>query len=344
MINYSPVDAFHPTPQIYDLIDFVIGGTSGTSNDPIEKLIDNTVFLESRMGRYDKVLQLTDNYTWAIAEKRSFLSFALTQNKTCQLPPVATVATGTRVAIATTIPTVFTANKCLKVRCDTANNDMINNGSSIVPYLYMHDGERLILVAAGSYWEVESASGNFDTVGDSFGARQQRKNTAVLNGTVVSRVDYGRMLDFILTLNDGQQVVSDATWLSDPLRYRSCFSWGDGDATTGTSFRLPDERAMTDRYLDLGRGVDFARQHDYPGGYEADAVLLHDHVMHGKGSILGAGLTWFLSLVGGRYAAGGGSDGFGGKSGSPDANMRTGDAGTGENLIKSIGKIPLIKY
>ena len=339
MINYIPVDSFHPTPQIYGLSDFVIGGTSGTSNDPIEKLIDNSVFLESRMGRYDKVLIQSDNYTWVAAEKRSFLSFVLTQNKTCQLPDVSTIAVGTRVAIATTIPTALTANKCLKVRCGTTNSDMINNGSSVVPYLYMHDGERIVLVAAGNYWEVESANGHFDSVGDSFGSRKQRKNTAICDGSLMSRSDNGRLFDFLLTLTDGQQILDDATWLSDPFRYRSCFSWGDGDNANGTSFRLPDERGMSDRYLDLNRGIDFARQHDFPGGYEADGIKKHCHTFPGDDELGYAdSVTWPARSVGPNW-----NKDYAGRGGNAKY-WQTSDTGATETTIKSIGKIPLIKY
>jgi microcystin-dependent protein len=60
----------------------------------------------------------------------------------------------------------------------------------------------------------------------------------------------------------------------------------------------------------------------------AAEMPLHDHVMHGKGVITGRTGSHYLSLATNNYA-GGGSDMLG-QSASPDSNLRTGDAGSGQ--------------
>ena len=62
--------------------------------------------------------------------------------------------------------------------------------------------------------------------------------------------------------------------------------------------------------------------------------------MHGKGTIPGS--NYYLGRTNNRYAAGGGTDGFGG-SNTPDGNMKTGDTGGTETRPKNTAKLPLIK-
>jgi hypothetical protein len=210
----------------------------------------------------------------------------------------------------------------------------------------MHDGEKLILVAAGDHWLVERAEGNFYSYGDSYGARVQRGNTLIANGSQYNRADLPRLA--LIVAAGGTSVVSDATWLSDPFGkpvYRGCFSSGDGAST----LRVPDERGLSDRYLDLGRGLDVYRMWPYPGGFEDEQVGTHDHASHGKGGIfdgITAGLYWFLGITGldRTYTNNpGGANQFGRRR-TPDTTMRTGDNSGLQNIVKNIGKIPLIKY
>jgi hypothetical protein len=217
-----------------------------------------------------------------------------------------------------------------------------NDGS---PGIYMHDAEKLILVAAGDHWLVEDAKGNFDNYGESFGDRKQRHNTIIGNGTVYFRADIPRVTLYGLSLGPG--VVDDGTWLSngDPVPvYRGCYSSGNGS----TTIRVPDERGLSDKYLDLGRGIDTSRLYPFAGGFEDEQNPPHDHLTHGQGTIQGNPTSvgkGFLNIsdtpITGRRFSGAGADTFG-LGGAPDTRMKT-SITLGRGAVKNIAKIPLIR-
>ena len=341
MTVYSANDVFTPV-EIYDLSDLVQGGSSGDANVPLRALADQAYYLRNRLSRWEGVKVITDNYTIdSVVDLRQFLFVQISDNKTLVLPDAGAFTAGTRIPIATGI----TGIKSLTVQ--SQNGQRIIDGSiswtkwdTGAPGIYLHDAEKLILVSAGDHWIVESAIGNFYTYGDSYGSRMQRGNTLVATGGLYNRSDVPRLALFVS--QGGTAVVSDGTWLSDPGGrpvYRGCFSTGNNAST----LRIPDERGLSDRYLDLGRGLDFWRLYGQPGGFEDEQVGTHDHVMHGKSAIFGAGTSWYLTNTSGSYS-GGGSHLFGGKQGTPDTNLRTSDNSGAQNIVKNIGKIPLIKY
>src|SRR5579871_6748762 len=193
MSPYTPLDAF-TTAEIYDLSDLVRGGSSGDANTPIEALFDRTNYLYNRLRRWEAVEVLTDNYTWNNSDLGKLLKFQITDNKTFTLPDVTTLTAGTRIAIITSINVV----KSLTVQSVSAQPILDGSISWVsyidntTPAIYMHDGEKLILVAASDHWEVELALGNFYNAGESFGARKQMKNTLITNGLPFTRADCPR--------------------------------------------------------------------------------------------------------------------------------------------------------
>ena len=328
--QYTPQDQYHPNIDVHQTSDFVIGGPTGESNRPLKDLIDNNLYNYNRLLRFEDVLTLSANYTFDPAtDLRRLVAYVFGgSNKVFTLPALNTVAPGTIITIITEIATAH----CLKVQ---SIGQLILNGSDSRASLYMHDGERLMLAAEPAGWKVIHADGNFDIVGDTKMSYARRKNTLILNGnrdnnTLLSRDNYARLFEFItLYLTDGQEVVSDQLWLSN-IKYQGCFSWGDGVST----FRLPDARGLAERGLDLNRGIDLGREHDYAGGYEDDALKQHNHSYNRPRT----------DTVGTRYENNtlkNGSD-RGLWSGDGVTTGNTGDAT--ETRVKNIGKLPLIYF
>jgi hypothetical protein len=97
--------------------------------------------------------------------------------------------------------------------------------------------------------------------------------------------------------------------------------------------RLPDDRGLFDRYLDLSRGLDLNRLHDYAGGLEQDQIKSHQHFGFGEGFS-----TWPLGVQGPNNKLG--------SAASDSDNYLYGTTNTGGDQThpKNVGKIPLIKY
>ena len=332
MIVYTPTDNFTDA-EIHDLTDLVKGGITGDANVPLKALANRDLYLKNRLGRYEDMLVLNDTYTFDITtDLRKLLFFSISANKTLHLPLVSTVAEGTTITIVTDILGV----KCLTVQGYGTVEQVVDARTGSTNTYHMHNGERVTLVAKSGAWYVSFSDGNFGRVGMEFYSRNTTiNNAAILQGQLVNRADMPRLWEFAQSVG----VIYDADWLAS-INNQGNFSMGNGT----TTFRLPDERSMFTRALDLGRGIDTSGIGTNAGRYEADAVLLHDHVMHGKGLITGGGISGFLGrLFGGRYSGGGG-DSFGNTNGGPDTTLRTGDSGGAENLVKNLAKYPLILY
>lgn len=338
MSPYTPNDAF-TGPEIYDLSDLVKGGDSGDANVPLKAIYDQTNYVKNRLGRYEDVKVITDDYPFDVSDLRKLLVFQIGANKAFTLPSAGSLPAGTRICVATVISGI----KALTVQGAHPIRDGVISwvkwNDNTAPAIYMHDGEFLSLVAATDHWIVEEARGNFYTAGESFAARRQFKNTIVANGITYNRSDVPRIALMALALGGG--IVPDAVWLgsADPSPlFRGCYSLGDGSNT----IRVPDERGMSEKYLDLGRGLDSNRGYNASGGFEEEMVGRHDQPMHGSGSIAGGGGPFFLTNKTGSYS-GAGQNSFGGRL-TIDTDLRTGfNIGTA-NIVKNIGKIPLIPY
>lgn len=320
MIPYDAQDAFTDI-ELYDTSDLVLGGLSGTSNLPLKGIIDRTLYLNNRQGRYEDVKLITGSYTYDPGDIRKLFAVSLTDNSAFTLPDPGSLPAGTPISIRTRYPVI----KALTVQCSTGV--IIGDDGQPVAQMYMHTGERLCAVAAGDHWEIVVADGNFYTAGYQFGGRKQLLNTIILQGQLIVRADMPRITQFGLSLGAG--IVDDITWLSDPGGvpvYRGLFSTGN----TVTTLRLPEERGMFDRYLDLGRGIDNGRFPNVAGGYEPDDYKKHSH-----------GLPGDLRLGNGLGVRGGNSLSRG--STEPPLGP-TEESGGDETRPKNIGKLPLMKY
>jgi hypothetical protein len=315
--------------------DLVKGGAGEIANLQAQALANRTAFLKDNLYRLKTVEDIVGNVGLTSDDANILKSLTAADHLTATLPDVTTTKVGDYYAFTSLMPLL----KCATIT---------TFGAQIIKYaisdnrtsMYMYTGERLVLVSAGTYWLVHACFGNFDSVGESFGARKQKGNTAILNGGLVSRTIYARLWnEFASTLTNNQQIVSDADWLAgsggNVNVYRGCFSHGDGV----TTFRLPDERGLYDRYLDLSRGLATGRLHNYPGGLEMDAIGEHFHLLNlnpnansqggfGKITTGGDGPEGSLPI----YKSGGAVDGL------------NNSIGKTETRTKSLGKIPLIRF
>src|SRR5579872_5427912 len=185
MTAYTPNNAFTP-PQRYDLSDLVQGGPTGAANIPLEALADETNYLYLRRYRWEGVKTVNGSYLIdPVADLGQFLIVSVNANATVTLPDATALQAGTRVAISAAITGINA------VTVLTQSNQPIVDGAAYQltwdtakPGMYMHNGEKLFLIAAGNYYIVEQAIGNFYTYGDTYAARVQRGNTVVADGTI----------------------------------------------------------------------------------------------------------------------------------------------------------------
>jgi hypothetical protein len=326
MSPYTPNDLF-TSPEIYDLSDLVQGGVDGDANAPIKGLFDQTNFIKRRLSRWDDIKSITGDYAFDAADLRKLFLIQIAANKTFTLPDPGSLLPGTRLPILTAI----TGIKSLSVVSPKPILDGTKSWTSwqddAQAAIYMHDGEKLILVAGPNAWYVETATGNFYSYGEDFAGRFQARNTLVAKGDLYQRADVPRLALLVKAGSPG--VVDDLTWLSNPGGdpvYKGCYSTGNG----ATSLRVPDERGMSVRHLDLGRGVDTSRLYNNTGGYEKDQVGPHSHKQHGQTAVGNGGTipALFRDTVGGD------------KETSTSTSVNTGS----ETIMKNIGKIPLIRY
>ena len=335
MFNYTSLDQFD-SALLYDLTDLVKGSDTGDANIPLKLLFNRTQWLKNRLGRRE-IKTLNGNYSFDISDLGKGFSFHISANSTFVLPDVSTLLPGTTVPITTRIPVI----KALSVLC--YGSQLIYDGSLDLSTMYMHDGERLVLVAVDEdngdtpdHWEIIDADGNFKTAGQSFGVRKQPRNSIINNGclpesggALLVRQDMPRLWAVVNSMSSG--LVSDSTWLSNPGGkpvYRGMFSLGNGT----TTFRAPDERAMSDRYADLGRGIDNSRLSNAIGGYEEDSNKEHTHnISEGGDTHLDSVGKWRVIQSNADFR-------------DADIDISLKKEGGAENIVKNISKIPVTLY
>lgn len=209
------------------------------------------------------------------------------------------------------------------IRCVTG--DMIQR-SVLVNKIVLGQGEKLELFkmtfGGQSYWYVEGVLPGVDNVLQLVESMYATEfNSHPFDGTTSLRATYERVWDKVQLIGN---LVSETNWLitaGGKFVNKAFFTAGP----TSAEFRWPDLRVHGFRRASAG----------IPGTYISYNVGTHDHVMHGKGLIIGPGGPYYMTSTGAastRYSFGGGSDQLGGKTGTPDATLRTGDnAGTGLN-------------
>lgn len=340
MSPYNPIDDF-TAGEIYDLSDLVKGGFNGDANVPIQGLYNRTLYLQKRLPKWEGILVKTDDYTFNVdtPDTRQWIVFQINANKAFTLPAVGLLDAGTRIVVST----IIAGLKALTVQ--TINNEQIIDGTiawtkwddPTQGAIYLHDAEKLILIAATDHWIVESAPPQLYTAGQSFGSRRPEHNTVFADGSVYNRADMPRVALYALSLPLGQSCVADSIWLSDPGGlpwFRGCYSTGNGS----TTIRVPDERGLADRYLDQGRGLDLNRLWQFAGGYEPDATGPHTHAL-----IVPPSATSVDQNGSGRFTGGGSATEpitMTPVFTNPNNGIGSGD----QTIMKNIGKIPLIRY
>jgi len=324
MANLTETETFDAGVYQVETTDLVLGGAGAIANVQPQALANRTKYLKAHLYRLASVAAVTANKTLVAADANILQELTATGHITITMPSVATTTVGDRFPLSS----LMTAAKCATISAADTIKYGIGDTRTL---MYMYSGERLELISKGTYWLVGSCFGNFDTVGESYHARKLKGNNLVLDGSVVNRADYPRLWEFVQTLTTGQEVVTDANWLAgtggNVNAYRGCFSLGDGS----TTFRLPDERGLFDRSLDLTRGLDTGRIHEYAGGLEEDVFEAHTHntvvpyVQHtASAATIGVTDGPPVSALNVTYAST--------------------STGSTETRPKNIGKIPLIRF
>lgn len=319
--------------QIYQFeqTDPVQGGDDGIDNRPLKELADRTRWLRDAIGRitrFENELSVTSNTTIDSTKAGYLITARSTSGAvTLTLGDVATFSHGAILPISS-----FTSINCVIVIQPQSGQPITDPIEGNATVMYMHNKEHLMLIALTNHWKIVSCSGNFYCVGEEIKARKERNNTIALKGQTLNRSQYPRLWQYVQTLTFYQEVVPESTWLYDSTTYRSCFTTGDGS----TTFRLPDERGLFERMLDLSRGIDTARSHNYAGGYENDDFKSHKHGW-GYGTERddddsGGSYDEFTMRPYGQYY---------GKNGIPDPILPTGGS---ETRPKNVGKLNLIKF
>jgi len=270
MANLTETATFDAGVYQIETTDLVLGGAGAIANGQAQALANRTAYLKANLYRLANVAAVTANKILTVADANILQELTATGHITITMPDVTTTTVGDRFPLSS----LMTTGKCATISAADTIKYGIGDTRSL---MYMYSGERIELISKGTYWLVGSCFGNFDAVGESHHARKLKGNNLVLDGSLVNRADYPRLWEFVQTLTTGQEVVTDANWLAgtggNVNAYRGCFSLGDGSLT----FRLPDERGLFDRSLDLTRGLDTGRIHEYAGGLEEDSIKAHTH-------------------------------------------------------------------
>jgi hypothetical protein len=258
---------------LFEQTDLVL---AETDNVPLQQLANRTRFLYERMGRITQLYDVVD-ISASVALDNSVLGKLVnvtgTDNVviTLPLPGINNYPEGGLIFFACSLG----SGKSLTVKTSNivgpGGVDGIQFYGQPTGELYLHSAEHLILVRKGMFWHVVTCSPGMIETGDEFMSRAVRRNTLIKQGQLVSRQDFPRLFKWVQSLTEG--VTTEANWFSLQFQFKGFFTLG----TDGTNFRLPDERGMFERALDLGRGVDVGRQDNVAGGFEDDALKQHTH-------------------------------------------------------------------
>lgn len=333
MYTYSPTDTFDAA-QLLDTSDPVLGGASGVgqSNLPLEILANRTQYLFNRLGRFlgDRIVNASGAITPTDIFKK--IKAVTNANITLTLDAVATFPVGAIIKIKAKITATSNTGKWVKILPN--GSESIEDGNITNNAVYLCDGEDILLVAGDDdgngtpdHWELSPLKWNSEMAGEDRLVRFRPRNTLLANGcqpeisgSLLLRADYERLAAKVIPV-----AIADAIWLSD-IRYRQFWSLGNGT----TTMRPPDMRSMVYKGLDLGRGLSLNRLDNVEGGLELDALLRHDHSVPS------------IPLLKPDVDRGTSTSSF--SVDNIDNSTRTGLTGGDENLIKTVGFIPIIFY
>lgn len=268
MGQYSGANQWVDSIYQFETTDVVQGGPNGVDNKPLKDLADRTTWLYEQMGTVFNLtgdVQKSGNNSITAADQGKMIVAIATGVNTLTIADASTFRHG---AI---IPISSYCNAGCVINVVGTGGQQFYDLSGWRSAMYMHNREHLILVALTNHFKVISAIGNFYTAGEEVKGRKEMANTIALKGQLLQRNQYPRLWEYVASLTLWQEVTIDAYFWSFGLIYQGFFTTGDEVST----FRLPDERGLFDRMIDLGRGIDYNRYSSYAGGYERD--LLQDH-------------------------------------------------------------------
>lgn len=341
MGQYAGQSNFGANIYEYDVTDAVIGGPNGTANKPLHDLADRTQWLKDQVGLIERLsgdVVLTASAPIVEALTGSLITVYATGINNFQLDDVHSFTPGSIIPFSS-----FANPGCV-------NNILTQAGQTIFDTdggkskISMHHKEQLILVAFTDHWKVIYGPGNFNCVGEEVKARKALNNTLPLKGQLLRRDQYPRLWEWVNSnLTMFQEIVTESLFFTYGYTYQGCFTNGD----TVSTFRLPDERGMSERMLDLGRGVDILRQHNFAGGYEADGNKAHNHNFIDRyfaesGDQFSNTPKYIQLPNNGGNIGSGRSDG--GNNFAPYVDDVTSTTGNGETTVKNVAKLSLIKY
>jgi hypothetical protein len=341
MANLTPQDSFDNVYQ-WEQTDAVLGGSGNMMNRPTQQLLNRTEWLNNRLGintRFGGVVTFStngDTIDYNVIGKL-IIADAIAGNKTFYLDSLGNWADNTVLTIC-----CISSSYSVSISANQSTSDRIWWGSQDRGVMYMHDGEYMTLVKVSGKFIVVDCSASMSETGDSISGYQPRRGTIIKQGQTVLRADYPRLWEFVQNLGGYSSfvAVTDAVWLGSVnitdasgatvtiYPNKGFFSLGDGS----TTFRLPDERGMFDRYADLSRGIDLNRQggNNRIGSYEHDWLQTHDvDVPQNKTSQ--------------------GQDGYGkltsgGQGSEPSGIVAAAHfSGKNETMVKNVSKLGLIK-
>ncbi|MBC9913192.1 tail fiber protein [Chitinophaga varians] len=162
-------------------------------------------------------------------------------------------------------------NNTYKTTIKGTNGQFIYINGSAKLKIFLGPGETCRLYRATDGWYCIDPIDGYLRVGQPIAAYGNFLNSVIANGSLIMRSSEPRLWEAVQEF--GLSLVSDATWTSS-IDYCGCFSTGDGS----TTFRLPDLRGTSIRFLDLGRGLSTApRPYNNAGGYRRDYTGPHTH-------------------------------------------------------------------
>ena len=337
--------------------DAVIGGDENAiDNRPHSKLANRTQYLKGRLddlSAQDQPRAVSTakavNAKFVIENSGRFADVLISSATTITLDATAFgklyILTGGSGNVTITLPELIAAGSTYKRGQGIAFRNLSNNAVTINragtnqiygiqlfsndaaigwEYAYLMPGEELFLVEAFvgiGRWYPGHMQGNFNTVGEVnyLPSADARVGYLPCKGQLVSRANYPRLYRWA-SMNNA--VIADADWSAGTTPGN--FTHGDGNALTGTTFRLPDLRGLFIRGLDDSAGIDTART---LGSYQADELAAHTHTTATNAGSLTAGTT----AVGSNGA-------------SATGTISTGSTGDTETRPVNVALMPFIKY
>lgn len=333
--NAGPLNAAIAT---LDTTDLFLGGSSGNANAATKQLADNDAYLYKIMGGFEHILQVpvsggtphtltVDNLT-----RNLIIMYQDTDNYfTGVLPQASTYPSGTLVVIKRLL---ITSIKPVTISCFAGDSFFDTYNISGITSIYLHASESITLYSVADGWQILRFEGNYYKVGDQLFGYTLKPGTLKRDGSLYNRADYPRLWAWVAA---NSLYTDDTTWASNPgstlapFPNKSMFSSGNGT----TTFRVPDDRGLFVRALDLGAGVDADRSTASLGSTvaskEADAFKAHTH-------------DFFTTDTSDTAGTGGGKMSTGNGTANGAFEDPTASTGGTETRPINVGMLPLVVY